>query len=112
MVDNKKLIYILIAVVLVVVILFFVFNKTSNKTLEEITKSVPYITPIELAENKEKYQGKTVIISDAYIPSEAFIYIVKDVGEERIFIKPPNRIYCRNFNLEGKLEIVGKFGSY
>ena len=99
---NKKFLYI-IATILIIIIIFFIFNKTNNKE-EEIIDLDQRISPVELAKNKEKYEGQTISIINAYVPSEAFIYINEEGTEERIFLEPPNKIYCRYFDLTGKLE--------
>lgn len=60
------------------------------------------ISPLELSQNKGKYQGKTIIIKGAYIPSEAFIYIQEE--NDKIFLNPTNKDYCRNYDLTGILQ--------
>ncbi len=99
-------ILILIIIILFAVI-FFKFKNNSGILSEGNSEKIfdfKEVTPEEISKNKEKYEGKLVKIINAIIPSEAFIYIKNNSYEDRIFINPPNKIYCRNFNLKGKLE--------
>lgn len=70
---------------------------------EQVAPEVIEISPDKLFQGKETYENKQVILLNAYIPSEAFIYVNGQDVEGRIFISPPNREYCRNFNLIGTL---------
>ena len=103
--NQFNIIVIIIVIVIIIAIMFVLYrpNKSSNSN-EANYEAVSEITPQELAANKEKYEGKTVTIKGAYVPSEAFIYVRNKNVYERIYLKPPNRIYCRNFDLEGVLE--------
>ena len=101
---NKKLIYVLVIIVIVMVI-FLSFNKIGiDNEEEEVIKLNKIISPVELAKNKEKYEGQTISIINAYVPSEAFIYINEEGINEKIFLDPVNKIYCRNFDLKGILK--------
>jgi len=98
----KKEVLIGILLVVVMVVVYFQFKDSE----EEIFKSE--LSSLELAQNLEKYEGKEFTILNAYIPSEAFIYVNEENISERIFLNPPNRAYCRYYNLKGNLTLEEK----
>ena len=95
----------IIAILLIIVILYFSF-KGGKLSESDITgpSGGSEISPLELAQNKEKYEGKTVKIVNALIPDPLFIYVKEGNIEEKIFIEPTKSIYCLYFNVTGKLE--------
>tara|TARA_Y100000310_G_scaffold147139_1_gene146405 strand:- start:1171 stop:1611 length:441 start_codon:yes stop_codon:yes gene_type:complete len=101
---SKQNIAWIIGGVIVIIIILFLINLRSTDSEDKQTKPIE-ISPLELIENKENYKGKNVKLMNASIPSQAFVYISKqDNSKERLFIQPANRVYCRNFNLIGKLQ--------
>lgn len=100
---------IIIGIILILIILYFSFkgNKSSfkgDKSSESKIIGPLEISPLELAQNKEKYENKTVKVVNALISDPLFIYIKERDIEEKIFIKPTKSIYCLYFNVTGKLE--------
>jgi len=98
---NKTFIYAVPLVVFFLAIGFYFFSGDKTTTTDTLSDK---ISPLELSSNKELYEGKTITILDAYVPSELYIYIKSDTTQEKIFIDPPNRTYCRYFNLTGTLQ--------
>ena len=91
----------IIVLVAALFVYFFMNSSPSNSIKDNFTAG---ISPEELSQNKESYEGKNVFIKNAYVPSEAFIYIKMEGGEDKIFLEPPNKSYCRHFDLRGKLQ--------
>ncbi|MBS3093711.1 hypothetical protein J4456_03985 [Candidatus Pacearchaeota archaeon] len=99
---NKYFLVILPLIILGLFILWILYPYVQPKKSE--VPEVIELSPDKLVMNKEMYENKQVIMLNAYIPSEAFIYVNEGDLEERIFIDPPNKEYCRNFNLIGTLQ--------
>jgi flagellar basal body-associated protein FliL len=105
--NNNLMIIIGVVAILVILVGFCIMNEGSTKEGDENESPIldiltPKLSPLELSENKENYEGKEIIVLGAYIPSEAFIYI-KEVNQ-KIYLKPANKAYCRNYDLEGTLK--------
>jgi len=102
--EKNKSIVIGVIIILIIAVVLVSFFKVGQPGSEEEEKQDSKIlssetSPLGLIQNKEAYNGKTVTVLGAYIPSEAFIYI--EETEERIYLKPANRAYCRNYDLKG-----------
>jgi uncharacterized protein YpmB len=106
--DKKKVILIGILGILFVLAGIIIAALTLEKSnSEKEYKELGFdfskdLTPLELSQNKEKYEGKEITVKGAYIPSEAFIYIQQE--NDRIYLEPANRNYCRNYDLKGTLK--------
>lgn len=109
---EKRTLIILLGILGVVLIFLgilaatlFSNNENNEGEKENIITStfVRELTPLELSENKEQYLGKKIRVMNAYIASEAFIYIQET--QDRIYLKPANKEYCRRFNVEGTLSL-------
>ena len=105
--ENRK--YIILGVVIVFLIVFLIlltgrdkFENTSEEMSTRMDVGTPKMFPLEISQNKEAYEGKTIIILEAYVPSEAFIYIKET--KDKIYLKPSNKNYCRNYDLKGVLK--------
>lgn len=94
-----------IGVILIIIVIYFSFKGALKDKLAEsdIVKPVG-ISPSELAQNKEKYENKTIQITNAFIPDPTFIYVKEGSIEEKLFIKPYKSTYCLYFDLTGRLE--------
>ena len=99
---NNLIIIGVVAVILIILICFFVINKPNKEKSKQSGLFTKQISPLELSQNKEAYEGKEILVLGAYIPSEAFIYVQET--EDKIYLKPANRDYCRNYNLKGVLQ--------
>ncbi|MEK6871703.1 MAG: hypothetical protein AABX16_02260 [Nanoarchaeota archaeon] len=100
----EKIVFILAVLIVLTGIGYIFLNQNTKESLQNIQDSInPEITVIELAADKERYKDTAVIIKDAYVPSEAFILVKTANKEEKIFLDPPNKTYCRNFRLKGML---------
>ncbi|MEN9626600.1 MAG: hypothetical protein RL557_928 [archaeon] len=97
-----NLVWIGITVLVAALIVYFFMNSNSSTSLKD--NLTAGITPEELSENKENYEGKNVLIKNAYVPSEAFIYIKTTDREDKIFLEPPNKSHCRHFDIRGKFQ--------
>jgi hypothetical protein len=106
--NNKNLIIIAAVVgILIIIMGICILNKKDTINLEDDESPIqdiltPKFSPLELFQQKEDLEGKRVTVLGAYIPSELFIYI-KDVNG-RIYLKPSNTKYCRNYDLDGTLK--------
>ena len=77
-------------------------DKSDNQNSNLFPPSADELTPLQVSQSKEVLQGKTMVVKGAYIPSEAFIYVKEN--QDRIYLKPANRNYCRNYDLVGILD--------
>jgi len=101
--DKAWKIGIAIGIILILVVLYFSFKDKLTESNIKLTKPTE-ISPLELVQNKEKYENKTIKITNALIPDPNFIYVKENSTEEKIFIKPTKSTYCLYFNVTGKLE--------
>ncbi len=106
---NKSIalnIGIIAGIILILVILYFSFKEKTIKLpeLKTITAGSSEISPLELAQNKEKYENKTIKVVNALISDPLFIYVKGEGIEEKIFINPTKPTYCLYFNVTGKLQ--------
>jgi flagellar basal body-associated protein FliL len=105
---SKKVVIIsTIAVVIVLALTIFLFSsKTRNNSQDgDLQKNYKQISPVELVENKEKYEGQNVELENVLVPDPLFMYITKSDGvKERLFIEPKKSEYCLYFNLKGSLQ--------
>lgn len=102
--ENKVLIIVIIVILLAIAILLF-SGVGDNLISNGESDSTPKISPTELVDNKEKYEGKDVWIMNVLVPDPLFAYVKKgDGNDERLFIEPKKSEYCLYFNLKGKLE--------
>jgi len=108
--NNHKTLIIVVAIILIILIAFFMVSKEIiNEDEEENEFNIgkpdiltPKLSPLELSQQKEDYEGETITILGAYIPSEAFIYVQE--ANDKIYLKPANKDYCRNYDLTGTLK--------
>lgn len=105
-----NLVWIGIIVLVAALIVYFFMNSNSSAPIKD--NLTTGITPEELSENKGSYEGKNVLIKNAYVPSEAFIYIKTTNGEDKIFLEPPNKSYCKYFDMRGKLQKDAQTGRW
>ena len=108
---KNKTLWIIIGIIIVVAVVVGYFISGNNQAGENEensiseTPEVESVTPLELVLNKETYEGKTIRLTNAHIPTVAFIYVQEDGLNERLFIRPIQSEYgCFYFNLLGKLE--------
>jgi hypothetical protein len=109
LVKNKTFWIVLVVLIILAVIIgyFSSVDKEGKSILDSVNSGkkslATEITPLELIQNKEKYEDKTVTLKYAFIPSQAFVYIKGEDFTEKLFIDPSNPEYCLYFDLEGKL---------
>ena len=101
---SFNIIFIIIIVVILIAIIFIGYLPKTVKDDGADLGTAIEITPVELAANKENYERKTITVKGAYVPSEAFIYVRNNNAYEKIFIQPPVKVYCRNFDFKGMLQ--------
>ncbi len=113
--DHRKYIIIgvgvLLAIIIVICLVRNISDEETKNPLETPEIFISEFSPLELSQQKEELEGKTITVLGAYVPSEAFIYIKE--ANDRIYLKPTNPNYCRNYNLKGVLRynyITSKWG--
>jgi len=105
---NNKNLTIIIGVIGILLILvgLCIFIKTDSgeekkkDTISDIFTQK--LSPLELSQDKESLEGKTITVLGAFIPSEAFIYVQET--KDKIYLKPANKDYCKNYDLTGVLK--------
>ena len=101
---RNILITVMVVIIIIFILLFYNNQKNENEDFNTNIAQTYDVTPEELFLKKEEYKGKNINVLDAYIPSEAYIYIKTNEGNKKIFLEPPNKEYCRYYNVKGRLE--------
>lgn len=111
--EKNKLLWVIVPLIFLAILVLWKVIPLLEESLVE-KKEIVEASPEQLSQNKEAYENKQVILLNAYIPSEAYIYVKNEGLGEKIFIEPSNKIYCRNFNLIGTLkkDIIKKWVFY
>ncbi len=103
--DNRKYFIIGVVVILAIIIVLYVINSLSRGIADPyegiFDKAGPEVSPLELSQQKESLEGKTITVQGVLIPSEAFIYVSET--KDKIYLNPPNMNHCKNYDLTGVL---------
>ena len=106
---NYALFFIMVILLVLLAIFVLLFSKKGDEENSVNAKNSEIkaveISSLDLAENKEKYEGKEVKIMNILVPDPLFALVEKpDGNDEKLFIQPQKSVYCLDFNLTGKLQ--------